>query len=124
MVVLLVLILLCCFGCSENTLTSPSDIIFPDSNVSFQQHVAPFLQLTCAYAGCHDEHTRAGGIALTSYFHLWEKPGLIIPYDPENSLLVQVLEGRLPHPPSFQGRVTHNHIRGIRQWIKEGAQEN
>ncbi len=111
-------------GCDENTVSKPEDIVFPDSSVSFQRHVLPFFQLTCAYAGCHDDQTQAGGIALTSYFNLWTKPGLIIPGDPDNSVLVQILEGRLPHPPSFQARVTQNHIRGIRQWIAEGAKNN
>ncbi len=111
-------------GCDTETITRPQDIVFPDSGISFQRHVLPFFQLTCTYAGCHDEQTKAGDIALTSYFHLWEKPGLVIPGDPDRSLLVQVLEGQLPHPPAFQAHITQNHIRGIRQWIKEGAKDN
>ena len=111
-------------SCGDDILTDPKQVVFPDTNVSYQQHVQPFFNLTCTYSGCHSSDSRAGNLALTTYMEFIDSPGLIIEGDPESSVLVQVLEGRLPHSVSFQERITQNHKDGIRQWIKEGAQNN
>ncbi len=111
----------------ENTFTSQNDIIFPDSNVSYQLHVKPFIQFTCAYYGCHNSEFRAGGRDLSSYFALTDNAmnlGLIIPYDPENSILVQILQRKYFHRFSEQWYITDNHIKGISRWIAEGALNN
>lgn len=112
------------FSCGEDILTDSKQLVFPDSNVSYQRHVQPFFNLTCTYSGCHSSETRAGDLDLTTYMRFIDSPGLIIDGNPESSVLVQVIEGRLPHYTTFDGYVTENHIKGIRQWIKEGAQNN
>ncbi len=112
------------FSCGDDVLTDPRQVVFPDTDVSYQQHVQPLFNLTCTYSGCHSSDTRAGNLALTTYMEFIDSPGLIIEGNPESSVLVQVLEGRLPHYVSFEERITQNHINGIRQWIKEGAQNN
>ena len=43
-----------CSACNDNVITSPDQIIFPDTNISYQLHVKPLLELTCAFSGCHD----------------------------------------------------------------------
>lgn len=111
-------------SCGEDLLTDPKQVVFPDTNVSYQEHVQPFFNLTCTYSGCHSSGTRAGNLALTSYLEFIDSPGLIIEGKPDQSVLVQVLEGNLPHVPSFQDRITENHVQGIRQWILEGALNN
>ncbi len=112
------------FSCGDDVLTDPKQIVFPDTNVSYQRHVQPFLNLTCTYSGCHSSDSRAGNLALTTYMEFIDSPGLIVEGKPESSVLSQVLEGKLPHSVSFTERITQNHIDGVRQWIKEGAQNN
>ncbi len=92
-------------SCTDDT-TSPgtnsNDIIFPDSNVSYGQHVQPLFDRRCALSGCHDRGARMGDLSLESYSDATARPGVIVPGDPDASILVQ----------------------GIRQWILEGAQNN
>lgn len=111
------------YGCSESsTYPNGENIIFPDSNVQFTNHVLPFLRYNCAYAGCHSGFSKAGGVVLDDYFEIMRNPGLVIPGNPDGSIIVQILEYRLPHLTYFyRGSITDNHKRGVRQWIKEGA---
>ncbi len=112
-------------GCRESAVQPhPPAVVFPDSNVSFRLHVRPFLRHSCALVGCHSSDTRGGGVALEEYEQLWERPGLIIPGQPDASVLQQVLEGRLPHLPDLRTLSTENQRRGMRRWITEGARNN
>jgi hypothetical protein len=113
----------------DNNISSNREIIFPDSNVSFQNHVQPFLSLKCSYQGCHSSEHRAGGRAMTTYFELFDTPnnGLIIPETPQQSRLVQILQGNPPHNGYYQfpeGYFSENHTNGIITWINEGAKFN
>ncbi|HOV92297.1 MAG TPA: hypothetical protein PLC04_04360 [Candidatus Kapabacteria bacterium] len=119
----LMVLILMTYGCSESSIYSNGEnIVFPDSNVKFTAQVLPFLRYNCAYAGCHSGFSKAGGVVLDDYFEIMQYPGLIIPGNPDGSILVQILENRLPHLTYFyRGSITDNHIRGVRQWIKEGA---
>ncbi len=124
MLLLLAVLLLC--ACSGTTITQPQDVVFPDSNVRFRGHVLPFLTVTCANGGCHSDITAAAGIRLTSYSTImFDRPNLIVPSRPNESVIIQILEGVLPHPfGNLQQRVTANHVRGMRQWVAEGALNN
>lgn len=113
-------VLLC--SCEQGTqYRRPQDIVFPDSGVSYLRHVRPFLDLTCAFSGCHSS---SDYIPMDTYVALFQTPGLIIVGRPEQSRLNQVLEGRLAHAPVFQDRITDNHRRGTAQWVREGALNN
>ena len=102
------------------------DIVFPDSNVSYGRHVEPLFLRACAIPGCHDDNTQAGDLSLETYQAARARVGMIIPGDPDNSLLVRRIEGqlggRMPPPPLPDLNV--NQIKGIRTWIREGAQNN
>lgn len=114
-------VLLSTEGCISGTsITQPQDVVFPDSNVRYQQHVQPLLQLGCAFNGCHAGGTR---IPLDTYFALFQTPGLVIPGKPESSILVQVITGTLPHTYPLTS-ITGNHKRGISTWVREGANNN
>lgn len=109
-------------ACGEGTVaTRPSDIIFPDTAVSYQRHVQPFMNLACAFSGCHSDGDR---IPLSSYITLYNTPGLIIIGKPESSRLNQVLEGKLSHNGAFQNNINDNHRRGMSTWVKEGCKNN
>ena len=116
--------LLC--ACSSNVITNPQDVVFPDSNVRFRGHVQPFLTVTCANGGCHSDITAAAGIRLTSYSSImFDRPNLIVPNRPSESVIIQVLEGVLPHPfGGLDQRITSNHVVGMRRWVAEGALNN
>jgi hypothetical protein len=108
-------------SCDDNALTSPEDVIFPDSNVSYRAHVAPFLALGCNMSGCHDmPRTENRGIVLRSFGEVRDIRVVNQPGD-TNAALVQVLYGKVFHPLIQAG---DNQRRGIRQWVIEGAQDN
>ena len=112
-------------SCGETFNTTGKDIVFPESKVSFQNHVYPFLKLNCSYSGCHSDETQAGGIVLTYYSTLFYSAGLVINGDPDKSRLVQIIEGSLPHFTFYyRGNITENHKIGMRKWIAEGAINN
>ncbi|NLO18710.1 MAG: hypothetical protein GX121_02350 [Ignavibacteria bacterium] len=113
-------------SCNSETITGSSNVVFPDSLISFQNHIYPLIKPTCSYQGCHSDETQAGGRRITDYFSYFETNnlGLVIPSKPDNSVLVQLLDGRLPHYPYVYWRVNENQKNGVRQWILEGAKNN
>ena len=123
-----------CVSCKDDTVDSgPIDIVFPDSNVSYGRYVQPLFDRGCAFRGCHGEDTfDARGFSLDSYQHARAKTGIIVqcfpsqPCDPEESILVRRIEGLdgLARMPYNRTPLTTNQINGIKQWIREYAQNN
>ncbi|MBU3741122.1 MAG: hypothetical protein FGM24_02435 [Candidatus Kapabacteria bacterium] len=112
-------------GCSSGTVTDPSQIVFPERDVSFTQHVRPFLTLSCAFSGCHGDVNAGGGIRLTTYYALFtDRANLVVPGAPDESLLIQTMDERIPHRFDVMRRITADQLRGIRTWISEGALNN
>ena len=121
------IILILTASCSDSVVTDTGEIEFPDTNVSWSRHVQPFLTLTCAYQGCHSSESRAAGIALDNYFELRNafSGGLVIEGKPDQSYLMQILQGGLhPYEYIWWPKVNDNHREGIRTWINEGAKNN
>ncbi len=117
-------VLLVGWGC-DNSISNSKDIVFPEKNVSFNQHVLPFLTLNCGYAGCHSTESQAGGIVLTYYPSLMSALGVVVIDNPNASRLTQIIEDKVPHLTDFyRGNITENHKKGIRTWISEGANNN
>jgi hypothetical protein len=114
----------------KDTQEPTSEIVFPDSNISFSKHVGPLFQQKCARGGCHTGSDPAGSLNLGypgSYIALTNhNPTLIYNGDGQNSLLMKRLDGRIqprmPLPGSAQ--LTQNQIDGVKIWIDEGAQDN
>lgn len=125
-IIVLMFVLAAIFSTScGDSISSSKDIIFPDSNVSFNYQVSPFLKLNCAYSGCHSDESQAGGVRLTYYSNMFMSPGLIINGDADKSRLIQILENKLPHFTFFyRGNITENHLKGMRTWVNEGAKNN
>lgn len=111
-------------GCKDTTTAPGGDIVFPDSSVSYMAHVQPYFNLRCANYGCHDDQSRAGNLSLTSYYALRERPGIVVPGNAEASLLMQRIDGRLPHPLNVPILINENQLKGIKKWIDEGALNN
>ncbi len=121
----LVLLLMC--TCSE-TIGPNNKIVFPEEGeVSFQNHVLPFLKVKCAFSGCHDDVYRAGGRDMTTHFQVTaatENTGLVVATNPDGSVLVQVIEGTNPHLDYYRINITENQKQGVRRWILDGALNN
>ncbi len=128
------------FQCSDSG-TSPDDLefVFPDSNISFIEHVEPMFEVKCGTeSGCHSPGNTE--IRFT-YAELISRIGVINHRLPTGEVLVDLsihqknpdlaplylilLEG-YPNPedrmpPLNRTPLNDNQLNGIRQWIKEGA---
>lgn len=113
--------LLLTLSCKDEVPTGP--IIFPDANVSYGRHIEPLWTQKCL--SCHQGST-APDLSPPSYNSLVNyQPSLIIPGQGDNSLLIQLLDGRAsPIMPPSGERLTENQIQGIRTWIDDGAVNN
>jgi hypothetical protein len=115
-------------GCKDTLTGDELDSrVIPDSNVSYSKDIQPVLDLKCSNSGCHDDGSRAGGLSLSSWVNTTADPGIVFPYEPENSRLVWAIEGRIgatPMPPIGYPTLTKNQINGIRIWVEEGAKNN
>jgi hypothetical protein len=105
---------------------SPSNIVFPTSNVSYSQHVQPLFTQACALAGCHDAGTHPSPLKLTSWGEaVIAIPGVVVAGQPDQSTLVFRIEGRVgQRMPLNSNPLNQNQINGIRTWIAEGARQN
>ncbi len=116
------------YGCKDTINQADVDaVIIPDKNVSFQAHIQPVLLLKCAFSGCHDDQSRAGGMSFTNYFNTVADLTIVVPGEPQNSRLIWSIEGisgGTPMPPPAYPRMTTNQIKGFRTWIGEGAKNN
>jgi|SRR5579883_370239 len=108
-------------GCSSGDITDPGQIVFPAKNVSFNQQVEPYFRLSCNITGCHDGGAyTAGGVDLSS----WAGVRAINVTEPGDttSELVLVMYGLVQHSGHFVAN--DNQRYGIKQWVREGAQNN
>lgn len=117
------------YSCGDELVTTDKDIVFPDSNISYIHQVQPFLNLKCAYRGCHNSESRKGDRDMSSYLGLFETGNinLINTQKPEKSRLIEILNANPEHQyyPYFQkGYFLENHVKGMTTWIKEGAEFN
>jgi mono/diheme cytochrome c family protein len=104
-------------------LSEPQDTPTPSAS-SFSNDVAPILQAKCAV--CHGS---LGGWSASSYENVMttgDNAPVVIPGDPDGSLLAQWLLGTVPQgglmPPS--GMLPQEEIQLILDWIAEGAPDN
>ena len=113
------------------------DIVFPATGVSYGKQVEPLFNQRCGgqSSQCHgaDTYEAFNGFSLDSYQHLRNRVDIIVqcfpnqPCDPELSVLVRRidgLDGKEKMPPPGSPGLTTNQINGIKQWIREFAQNN
>jgi hypothetical protein len=106
-----------------------SAIVFPDSGVSYAKQVQPLFDRGCGgqESICHGPDTfDARGYSLDSYLHATSGVGIIIRGKPDASQLITTIEGKTPPkmPPQGRAQLNANQIKGLRQWVQEGAQDN
>ncbi len=113
------------FACKDgsNSVQSLDDIVFPDKNISYYRQVQPLFNIGCAITDCHDAKTRASNLDLSDYSGVRGRfYDVVIPKDTSLSRLIWSVEGRpgsVPMPP--YRKLNQNQIRGLKQWIMEGA---
>ncbi len=118
-----------CASCEDEVSgLGPSDVVFPDSGVSYSSHVEALFRQSCANAQCHGGGDPASGLDLDtpSYRSLMDHhPRLVLSGDGANSLLILRLTGDVGQQmPLRMQPLTDNQINGIRRWIDEGAVNN
>jgi hypothetical protein len=104
-----------------------SNIVFPDSNVSYGKQVEPLFLRACALPGCHDNYSSADNVNLDTYREATARIDVIYPGHPELSLMVKSVDGTdagKPRMPLNLNPLNANQIHGLRQWVLEGAQNN
>ncbi len=117
-------------GCKDknNPVTgdSPSNVVFPTTNVSYGAHVQPLFNQACNFAGCHDDGAHQSALKLTTYDNAVRMlPGIVVPGNPDGSVLVLRIQGSIgPRMPPGANGLNQNQINGIRTWIAEGAKNN
>lgn len=108
----------------------------------FSEIQVKVLTPSCALSGCHNEASKKGGLILVegqSFAEMVDVPAqqagaladgkiLVIPGDPDNSYLIQKLEGPesgegLEMPPGARV-ISDAAILAIREWVAQGAQNN
>jgi hypothetical protein len=127
--------ILCTFtllSCKDQTNQNhTSDIVFPDSLVSFSKQVSPLFQQTCVAAGCHGGSQPAANLNL-EYDVCWRSlidfsPPIVLVKNGKNSPLIMYIDGsnrRSPRMPLNSQPLTTNQSNGIKKWIDEGAKNN
>ncbi len=105
---------------------SPSNIVFPPNNVSYQYQVQPLFNQACNLSACHGDGAHESALVLTSYSSLmFQLPGIVIPGKPDQSTLVLRIQGSAgQRMPPNTNPLNDNQIAGIRTWIAEGAKNN
>jgi hypothetical protein len=120
------LVLLINTGCDDTLTTEQIDnIVMPDSNVSYAEHIAIVFELKCV--SCHNTSLREGGVDLSTWSGIIADPRIVFPGSDSTSVLVWTIEyrpGFSPMPPLQYRGLVPNHVEGVRTWIREGAKNN
>jgi hypothetical protein len=116
-------------SCDQNILNPGDHIAFPESNVSYQNHVEAFIRVQCSYAGCHNMLNQNGVYDLIGYANWYLNYTLLfVTEDPNASRFYQIvsMDARYPtHYPVFPiNQFTDNEVEGIKTWILEGIPNN
>lgn len=97
------------------------------SLVSYSAEIQPIFNSNCAGSQCHIGGT-ANGLSLASYSSLMQggnSGAVVIPGDPDNSIIIRRLEGAIqPQMPFGRSPLPQATIQLIRDWIAQGAHNN
>lgn len=113
-------------GCDDSlTAEEVDNIVMPDSNVSYSDHIAVVFEFNCNR--CHNPSLKEGGVDLTTWSGIIADPRIVFPGSDSTSVLVWTIEYRAgfpPMPPFQYPGLVPNHIEGVKTWIREGAKNN
>jgi predicted Zn finger-like uncharacterized protein len=101
----------------------------PTENVSYKEHVKPFLERYCV--NCHGGKQTKAGVDLASFEAIMgggeDKLPLVVPEDPDKSLIVLNIEHKGKHkmpPPKEKQQPNNAQKNMLRTWVKEGAKDD
>jgi hypothetical protein len=105
--------------------------------VSYALDIQPIFDAHCNGPGCHDTFEQSALLNLeadVSYEDLLTSPSLtsppevlVVPYEPENSVLLLKVNGTPaynPQMPLFAPALAESQILAIDAWIRQGALNN
>ena len=125
---LLTLSLIGLTSCGDGGTSPEQEFFFPDSGLSYSQHIRPMFIENCATFGtCHQTSSIAGGLDLESDPpNFFSNSGLVvIPFSRTQSLLYELLFVSVPgtsnRMPPEGAPLADEQIEAIGQWIDEGA---
>lgn len=117
-------------SCDGSTGPDNSDIVLPEKDLTFIDHIQPLFAATCASrSGCHAIDNPQAGLALTDYesirnhFIQNSSEPLVRIADGANSALYLVLVQDnylgVPQMPYNGPFLTPNQVNGVKVWINE-----
>lgn len=114
-------------GFLADTLSVLVDIVLAPSTVSYASDMQPIFNANCAGSNCH-VGGMANGLSLASYTSLMQggnSGAVVIPGNPDGSIIVRRLEGNIqPQMPFGRSPLPTPQIQLIRDWITQGAHNN
>ena len=109
------------------TLIVSVSIVPAISLISYSAEIQPIFNNNCGGPQCHIGGS-SNGLRLNSYSTLMQggiSGAVVIPGDPQNSIIIKRLEGRImPQMPFERSPLPQATIQLIRDWITEGAHDN
>jgi hypothetical protein len=117
-------------ACGDKGTNAEDNIVLPESNLNFVDHIQPLFISKCANRnGCHSAFEPARGLNLTDYqtimTHFAVNTEILVdPGIAERSFLYNILKGPIlgvPRMPLEQAPLNSNNINGVKTWINEGA---
>jgi len=114
-------------ACKKST-KSEEEIVLPESDITYFQHIQKLFGAKCATPGCHTYLDRAGDLDLTNYPEIMTKTVqgelIVIPEFGEQSFLYIILKQNYkdtPKMPLDGPYLNSNNTNGVKVWIDEGA---
>ncbi|HLG18225.1 MAG TPA: c-type cytochrome domain-containing protein [Bdellovibrionota bacterium] len=98
--------------------TTGSGTVDLSGEATFSGTVQPILLANCS--ACHNSTSLTGGLDVTTYSGLVEQTDVVVPGDPDESKLIQFLEGGIMPPPGNPAP-SDEEIAAIRAWVGAGA---
>ncbi len=99
-----------------------SAVAWAGDDAFFRQRVAPVFERHCVR--CHQGDKPKGGLSLVDHQHLLaggESGPAISPGKPDDSLLLQYIQGDKPEMPKDAAPLDVEDIKAIERWIADGA---
>ena len=127
-VLLLILII---SACTKDEVINPPDVTGPLATFSDLQYK---VFSSCATINCHSSNTKKADLDLTdanSYQNLvniqstlYPQLKRVVPYKPEESVLMGFLRGQFTPQMPINGSLPHATIDSIESWIRKGAKRD
>ena len=127
----LLVILILAVACTKDEIINPPDVTGPLATFPDLQYK---VFSSCATINCHSSNTKKAILDLTdanSFANLYNRastlyPQLkrVVPYKPEESVLMGFLRGQFTPQMPMNGSLPHATVDSIESWIRKGAKRD